>query len=311
MTAASVSNSRFWKARTSSGSSRSARPVNPARSAKSTVTCRRSASPWPPGRRSTPRGATGPPRAVPQCGQNAKSGSQGRPHAAQGAGNRVPHRGQNAKSGDVSAPQPEQFAITSNSTYSTVRCTAFVARADEVIESLFDELIGAQQQRRRDGEAERLRRLEIDGELEPGGLLDGKLCRFRALENALHIRGSAAVQLIEVRPVADETPRIRILRDPADRRQASLGGQGSDALPLPDEYRVGQDRDRFRSRTAHRLERGVDLRGIPGRDDVSLKSEATTGRLCFLQHLGLEDGIGRIPEDRHAASVAGDLLQDL
>jgi len=59
-----------------------------------------------------PAGA--PLRAVPQRGQNAKSGSHRAPHAGQGAGSFRPQRGQKAKSGDASKPQPAH-AIVRNS----------------------------------------------------------------------------------------------------------------------------------------------------------------------------------------------------
>ena len=124
---ASVSNSALWNARTSSGSSRSASAVKPERSAKSTVTWRRSASRLGPVRASRraailfdlDRGRRRPAdvrcrsgvRAAPQRGQNAKSGSHVKPHAGQGLGSRRPHRGQKAKPGDAWEPQPAQVDI--------------------------------------------------------------------------------------------------------------------------------------------------------------------------------------------------------
>jgi hypothetical protein len=47
---------------------------------------------------------------------------------------------------------------------------------------LFDHLIGADQQRLRDGEAQCARRLAVDNQLELRGLLDGEICRFGAFE---------------------------------------------------------------------------------------------------------------------------------
>src|SRR5262249_25126726 len=97
------------------------------RSAKSTVTCRRSAS-RPSGCPAAGGGgawmgaggtggllATGAaPRAAPQRGQNAKSGSSSPPQPAQGVGGRRPQRGQNRKSAATSTPQPAH-AIVPNS----------------------------------------------------------------------------------------------------------------------------------------------------------------------------------------------------
>jgi hypothetical protein len=47
--------------------------------------------------------------------------------------------------------------------------------------SLFDRLIGAADQRQRHGDAERLRGLEIDDQLDLSGLLDRQVGRLRAL----------------------------------------------------------------------------------------------------------------------------------
>src|SRR5687768_11654042 len=97
MARASVSKSAVWKARTTSGSSRSDSAVNPVRSAKSTVTWRRSAS----------RVALA---AVGGAG-GAGGGATGAVFASPGAANRCPQRGQNAKSGGVPKPQPVQIMV--------------------------------------------------------------------------------------------------------------------------------------------------------------------------------------------------------
>src|SRR5215510_5348603 len=52
--------------------------------------------------------------------------------------------------------------------------------------ALFNDLIRPQQQRRRDGEAERFGGLEVDDELELRWLLDGKTSRLRALQDLVH-----------------------------------------------------------------------------------------------------------------------------
>src|SRR5262245_55729579 len=66
---------------------------------------------------------------------------------------------------------------------------------------LFDHLIRPRQQRRWDGEAERLRGLEVDDKLELGRLLDGKIGGLSAVEDLVHIRGDAAKEVDIVRPV--------------------------------------------------------------------------------------------------------------
>src|SRR6476646_10305462 len=61
---------------------------------------------------------------------------------------------------------------------------------------------------RRDGGMSRpsdFRRLEIDGKLEFGGLLDRKVGRFGALENSIDKMGGAREQGEEVRTVRDQS----------------------------------------------------------------------------------------------------------
>src|SRR6266436_3978726 len=54
-------------------------------------------------------------------------------------------------------------------------------------------LIRPPQQRRRDRQAERLGRLEVDDQLELGGLLDGQVAWLCALEDLVHVDGAAPI----------------------------------------------------------------------------------------------------------------------
>jgi len=55
---------------------------------------------------------------------------------------------------------------------------------------LFDHLVGATEQREREGDAKRPGGLEINDQLDLGGLLDRQLSRLLAIENAASIYGS-------------------------------------------------------------------------------------------------------------------------
>src|ERR1700730_10951884 len=52
---------------------------------------------------------------------------------------------------------------------------------------LFDHLVGAGEERLRHGETERFGGLHVDKQLELGRLLDGKLARFRPLQDLVYI----------------------------------------------------------------------------------------------------------------------------
>ena len=57
--------------------------------------------------------------------------------------------------------------------------------------SLFDYLGGAGEQRRRQGEAERFCRLQVDQEIELGGLINRDVAWFRPFEDFVHVIGHA------------------------------------------------------------------------------------------------------------------------
>src|SRR5262245_24026851 len=91
------------------------------------------------------------------------------------------------------APRPSTmraFSITRS-------CTAF---------SLLDHVVGLEQQRRRDRQAEGPGRLEVEAQLELGRLLDGQLGGLGPLEDPVDGEGGAPVELALLGPVAHEAP---------------------------------------------------------------------------------------------------------
>src|SRR5262245_66066176 len=70
--------------------------------------------------------------------------------------------------------------------------------------TLFDHLVGAREQGRRDFKAEGSGRLEIDGQFEFGRLLDRKVSRTGALEYPVDVGGSATKQVEAVRRIGHE-----------------------------------------------------------------------------------------------------------
>ena len=63
------------------------------------------------------------------------------------------------------------------------------------LNDLLDHLIRPREHRLRDCQAERLRSLEVDHQIEPGGLLDGEVAGLRPLEDLVDIDGRALVVL--------------------------------------------------------------------------------------------------------------------
>ena len=61
--------------------------------------------------------------------------------------------------------------------------------------SLFDHLVGTADQRDWDGEAERFGGLDVDDQLDFGGLLDGQVSRLLAFENSTCIDTNLAIRL--------------------------------------------------------------------------------------------------------------------
>src|SRR6266567_8469689 len=67
-----------------------------------------------------------------------------------------------------------------------------------------DHLVGAREQSWRHFEAERLSRLQVDDELEPGRQLDRHFSRFLALEDAAGVDASLAKLVRKARSVAHQ-----------------------------------------------------------------------------------------------------------
>src|ERR1051325_4630983 len=114
-------------------------------------------------------------------------------------------------------------------------------RDDRVTFALFDNPIRPEQQRRRDGEAERLGGLEVDDELELRRLLDGEISGLCAFENFSNVTGDA-VQLIEkVRAIRHQAASLHMQSIRIYGRQSTLDSEVRNPLSLVDEHRIADD----------------------------------------------------------------------
>src|SRR5882724_6320604 len=67
-----------------------------------------------------------------------------------------------------------------------------------------DNLVGTAEDRLRDRDAKRLRRLEVDDQLKLGWLLDWQISRFCALQNSPHVIAGLPARTREAGPVAHQ-----------------------------------------------------------------------------------------------------------
>jgi hypothetical protein len=72
------------------------------------------------------------------------------------------------------------------------------------VEYLFDHPVGKREQLVGNGQAERLRGLEVDDQLELGRLVDRQICRLLALENPRGMDAGAAIAVREAISIAHE-----------------------------------------------------------------------------------------------------------
>src|SRR5215469_695171 len=120
---------------------------------------------------------------------------------------------------------------------------------------LFDDLVGAAEQRVWDGEAERLGGLEVDDELELCRLLDWQIGRLRTLQDLVHIGCGTPVHVTPVRPVRHEPARFYKLLSQKHRREPGLGRQVEQPLPvLAKDYTEPRHDQSARALLNHRLE---------------------------------------------------------
>src|SRR5262245_13360062 len=68
-----------------------------------------------------------------------------------------------------------------------------------------DDVIGSQEQRRRDGETKRLGSIEIDDEFVFGGLLDGQICWLCAFENPVTVHSPEPCDLAQTRGIREQS----------------------------------------------------------------------------------------------------------
>src|SRR3989344_3901740 len=138
---------------------------------------------------------------------------------------------------------------------------------------LTNDFIGAQQQLRRNREAERSGGLEVDHELELGRLFHGKVAGFGALENLVNIDGGTAVHDRHVNPVGHEAAGLGELLVEVNSWKAVPPRQIGDFLNLHGEQAVRYDIHRVGLNRDNLVERPGEFLDTTDLDNQKLESQ--------------------------------------
>jgi len=157
--------------------------------------------------------------------------------------------------------------------------------------SLFDHLVGEQQERFGDREAERLGSLEIDPQFEFRRLDHRQIGRLFPAQDTGDIDASLPVQLAGVRAIADEAAPRREGGVRHHRGQPVLPGQGDNLLLPPSvvEQRIDMDQQRIGMLLHGPIKCLLYLRFGAGIHDDDVDADAAAGR-----HEGFDIGGVRI-----------------
>src|SRR3569833_1563924 len=95
-----------------------------------------------------------------------------------------------------------------------------------------DHLVGLSEHCWPNNEAQCVRSLEIQHELELGRLLDGEVGWLRTPQNLIHVDGSAAKPVDAARRIRQESPSLDILPVGVHRWQPSVCREGGDLVSV-------------------------------------------------------------------------------
>jgi hypothetical protein len=175
---------------------------------------------------------------------------------------------------------------------------------------LFDHLVGEREELGRKLDAERLRGLEIDHQLELGRLLHRQLVRLGALEHLARHDAGLAHDVGDVGAVAQQTALGRELTQRPDNRYASLGSERRHPLHLRVIESIDRDYEDTDPALFKRGKRLFDLGLIARGEHFEPLPDAAGGGLRVLA-LGPAEGIGRVDQDADWSIVAQKLAHQL
>src|SRR5262249_8260669 len=145
---------------------------------------------------------------------------------------------------------------------------------------------------------------------ELGGLFDGEVARLGALQDLVHVRGAALVEIEKARPVRHETPGLHTLPDAVCCRQSTPCCEVCEPCSVAVEYRIGHYEEGPHALFGHRRECAVELVRTSALQKEKLHSQRP-GRDVHFSDRELVVRIVRVREDGHTADLGDGLLEQL
>src|SRR5262249_46029802 len=146
----------------------------------------------------------------------------------------------------------------------------------------FDHLVGAGEQRGRDGEANRLGGRQVDDKFELGRLLHGDIGRLRPAQNLIDKLGCTPELGLHAWPIGHQASCFDKLAGKMNRRQSQTDRQVFDSIPVYVYERVATNINCVHS-TIERVEGGHDILGPPEFESSDLKTKHA-GRCLSCAH---------------------------
>ena len=153
-----------------------------------------------------------------------------------------------------------------------------------------DHLVGANQQRGREGYADRLRRFEVEDQLDFCDLLHRKVGRLVAFENSPGIDAGLLVEIAEAAAIAHKAADQDGLTEWVDRGQRMAGRQRRELFHPPVEEVAAADQDRTNALLRKTCEGRFDEAATRIREEVDADANIIVGA-TFEESL---DGIIRV-----------------
>src|SRR6266436_6142053 len=125
---------------------------------------------------------------------------------------------------------------------------------------LLNHLIRSAEYRLRNSQSEGPGGLEIDHQLERGGLLDRQIAGLGAFEDLVYVCGGTTESIGVVGAIAEKSPRLGVLPCRGHHRQLVRDGELRETPTVGDEGRVHGEDDGVGARALHGREGGIEFR---------------------------------------------------